>query len=69
MLVKDNYNTCTTISPLRNENNSFVFSDNEKADLLNDYFISVSTIDDSNVVLPTFVSKTDASLNNILITE
>ena len=50
MLVKDNYNTCTSIPPLKNENDSFVFSDNEKADLLNDYFISVSTIDDSNVV-------------------
>ena len=69
MLVKSNTNSCTTIPPLKKDDNSYAFSDNAKADLLNDYFTSISNIDDSNISLPTFVSKTDAVLNNVLITE
>ena len=31
----------------------FCFTDEEKADCLNEYFISISKLDDSNIVLPT----------------
>ena len=43
------------------------FTDEDKANCLNDYFISVSTIDDANSTLPPFESKTVSSLDTIHI--
>ena len=56
-----------TIPPLCKSNDSYAFSDEEKVNLLNDYFCSISTIDDSNVELPAFRNRTDSSLSNIII--
>jgi hypothetical protein len=36
-----------------------VFTDKEKANALNDYFVSVSSFDDSNTSLPTLNLKTN----------
>ena len=55
-----------TIPPLRKSNEIYAFSDEEKVNLLNDYFCSISTIDDSNVELPAFRNRTDSSLSNII---
>lgn len=44
-------------------------TDKEKADCLNDYFTSISTVCDDNVVLPVFQKITDNSLSNFDISE
>ena len=43
------------------------FTDEDKANCLNDYFISVSTIDDANSTLPPFERKIVSSLDTIHI--
>ena len=55
------------IPPLCKSNESYAFSDEEKVNLLKDFFCSISTIDDSNVELPVFKNRTDSSLSNIII--
>lgn len=45
------------------------FTDEEKANCLNDYFTSVSNIDDSNTHLPPFVNKTESTIEYIEIQE
>ena len=45
--------------------NNFCFSSEEKADLLNRYFTSISTVNDENINLPVFEYKCDNRLNNI----
>ena len=55
------------IPPLYTSNNNYVFSDEEKANILNDYFCSISTIDDSGTSLPIFNEKNQflvVKLNN-----
>jgi hypothetical protein len=70
MLIKNNSLTCDFIPPLLNEiDGTYSFTDTEKANNLNTYFSSVSTIDDSQARLPHFNSKTNAHLHNIIITE
>ena len=44
-------------------------TDEEKADSLNPYFGSVSSLDDSQAELPPFTVLTDATLDNFEITE
>ena len=44
-------------------------TDEEKADSLNAYFESVSSLDDSQANLPPFSALTDTTLDNIEITE
>ena len=44
-------------------------NDEDKADSLNYYFASVSSLDDSQADLPPFVELTDNSLDTIEITE
>ena len=44
-------------------------SDVEKANCLNSYFSSISSLDDSNAVLPSFCTKTDKTLEELIITE
>ncbi len=69
MLVKDNNNNCQSIPPLQTNDNSVAISSLEKANALNNFFISVSTVDDSNVSLPAFISKIDSSIDCIDINE
>ena len=69
MLVKNNTKSCETIPPLRKQDQSLSVSDVDKANVLNDYFVSISTIDDSHTTLPDFILKTNSSLNNIRITD
>ena len=70
MLIKNNSLTCDFIPPLLNEiDGTYSFTDTEKANNLNTYFSSVSTIDDSQARLPYFNTKTNAHLHNIIITE
>ena len=40
--------------PLQKQDNTLTFSDFEKAEELNSYFASISTIDDANIDLPNF---------------
>ena len=47
----------------------FHISDEEKANCLNSYFASVSSVDDSHATLPPFTDLTDKVLSNIIITE
>ena len=41
------------------------FTDEEKADCLNDYFVSISTVNDENTVLPPFEKLTNNSLSTV----
>ena len=45
----------------------YAFTDLEKANCLNEYFVSISTVDDSTATLPTFSCKTQNRLNSIHI--
>jgi len=69
MLLKKNASNGNSIPPLHNPDNSYSFTDLEKADSLNDYFVSISSVDDLNVILPTFNLKTRSELINISVTE
>ena len=72
MLIKSNkpsYN----LPPLKNivdgiEAN-IIYDENEKYDLFNKYFNCISGIDDENVLLPDFESRTGSSISDILCTE
>ena len=48
---------------------NIVYDDNEKCDLFNKYFSCISGIDDENVLLPDFESRTVSSISDILCTE
>ena len=73
-LIKTNKN-CETIPPLKVTSNDgeekFFFNDIEKANCLNDYFISISSIsqNENNTALPYRSLKTINTLTNINITE
>ena len=60
-LVKSS--TASNISQLKNENGDIVSDDYAKACLLNKYFCSISSIDDSNSSPPNFPNRTDATLD------
>ena len=69
--VKTNRNS-EIIPPLKtviNGHEKFCFTDHDKANCLNDYFSSISTVDDSNATLPTFERKTKNSLSDIQTTQ
>ena len=53
--------------PLQTPDDSYVFTDTEKSNLLIDYFCSISMIDNSNINLPEFNKRTNSSLTNIII--
>ena len=57
------------VPPLSNADDSYSFSDQDKATTLNDYFCSLSTIDDLNIELPVFENRTEISLSHIVITQ
>lgn len=48
---------------------NIVYDENEKCDLFNKYFSCISGIDDENVLLPDFESRTGSSISDILCTE
>ena len=69
MLLKEK-RVCEYIPPLcieSSSNNSYYFTDLEKANCLNGYFVSISTIDDHEIPLPNFTEKTDATLTNLQV--
>ena len=62
----------STIPPLvsnYNGKNTFYVTNQEKADHLNDYFVSISSVNDTGATLPTMPLKTDRLLNNLNVTE
>ena len=56
-------------STLPNGNNQWHFNDLDKANCLNDYFASISTVNDEHTELPPFSKFTDNSLSQIHCTE
>ena len=63
-----NYKQLDSIPILKqtvNNVNAFYFTDEEKANCLNNHFTSVSELDDSNSQLPQFDLKTHPKLSNI----
>jgi hypothetical protein len=69
MLIKDKKCSLDNIPPLLTSNNSYAITDNEKANSLNEYFTSISTLDDTTASLPNFVPKTDVVLDKVVVTE
>ena len=72
-IPKQIHHHCNTSSlpPLKTTsdgNVTYCYSDMEKAECLNDYFVSISTVDDSNVQLPPFQSRCENSLSTIRCT-
>ncbi|MCU7958324.1 MAG: endonuclease/exonuclease/phosphatase family protein, partial [gamma proteobacterium symbiont of Bathyaustriella thionipta] len=69
--VKSN-NTSASIPPLNSfpvtGQNDYCFSSEEKAELLNKFFTSISTVDDGNVALPDFEYKCQNRLSSITCT-
>ena len=57
----------TKIPPLRTYNNEYAYTNEEKSEVLNNFFCTVSTIDDANVNLPNFELRTNNTLSNINI--
>ena len=56
-------------STLPSGETQWAFTDEAKADCLNDYFVSISTVNDENTVLPPFEKLTNNSLSTINCTE
>ena len=52
-------------STLANDDNQCHFNDQDKANCLNDYFASISTVNDAETQLPPFTKLTDNSLSQI----
>ena len=57
------------LKTVTDNNETLNFTDEDKANCLNDYSCSISTIDDSNVDLPILNKTTDSQLSFITITE
>ena len=57
------------VPPLSYADDTYSFSDQDNATTLNDYFRSISTIDDLNIELPAFENRTEISLSHIVITQ
>ena len=55
------------IPPLNKGNNSYAYINSENANVLNDFFSSVSTIDDNEVPLPHFEKRTQSIPSEIKI--
>ncbi len=66
--VYKNSNIYESIPPITSQN-QIITDDAEKADVVNNIFVSVSALDDTNVDLPTFVRiVNEGNLSNIVIT-
>ena len=57
----------TKIPPLRTDNNEYAYTNEEKSEVLNIFFCTVSTIDDANVNLSNFELRTNDTMSNINI--
>ena len=68
-LVNNNtsINSIPVLKTLNNDLETFHYTDEDKANCLNEYFTSISTLDDSNATLPNFVHKTLNTLSTIQI--
>ena len=67
-LVSNNtINSIRILKTLDNGLETFHYTDEDKANCLNEYFTLISTLDDSNANLPNFVRKTIDILSNIHI--
>ncbi len=69
--VKENKtsNTIPTLKDNVGNIENFYFSDSEKADCLNNFFVSISTVDDTGASLPQMIHKTDQELDMVIINE
>jgi hypothetical protein len=72
MLIKSNKG-CSNIPPLQNiiqdeGLEEIVYGDDEKCELLNEYFSFIFSLEDANVLLPDIELKTDNFLRDIVIT-
>ena len=61
--------TSVIIPPLQNNDGSYRFTDFEKAEELNSYFASISTINETTFELPPFENRCDVDFRYIQITE
>ncbi len=55
--------------PLLNVDQTLSISDSDKANTLNDYFVSISSLDDTNTILPDLVLKTNTAISDIDVSE
>jgi hypothetical protein len=72
MLIKSNkpsYNLPPLKDIVDDIEADIVYDDNGKCDLFNKYFSCISGIDDANVLLADFESRTGSSISDILCTE
>ena len=53
--------TSVIIPPLQKQDHTYAFTDYEKAEELNTYFASISTMDDARTELPFFASRCDTN--------
>ena len=63
------YDSAQQTIPILETDNGLIESDQDKTEVLNDYFIQQSTINDFNASLPPFVPPVSNILNNINITQ
>ena len=61
--------TSVVIPPLQKQDHTFAFTDLEKADELNSYFASISTVDDANIEIPNLNTRSDIDITNIQVRE
>ena len=59
----------TVIPPLITSDGNYAFTDIEKASTLNDYFCTISSVDDSNTELPYFENRTNTQIADINISQ
>ena len=62
-------NKDTEIPPLITSDGNYAFTDIEKASTLNDYFCTISSVDNSNTELPYFENKTNTQIADINISQ
>ena len=71
MLIKSSKGS-GTIPPLQNIVNNdqydeFVFEDEQKCNILNEYFSLISSVDDENTQIPEFRNRTDSHMDSIYV--
>ena len=69
-MIKNNFGVLysSSIPPLKTNQNTYCYTNIEKAECLNEFFTSISTINDDNSQLPAFESKCQTKLLNIVCT-
>jgi len=69
MLVKENTKSCEQIPPLLIDNETYTNNENEIANALNDYIVSVATVNDEDSNYPPLSLKTNQILDEIMVSE